>query len=171
MIQVGCPLPFPARRIFGLPVCLPQIWILVRAWRKIRAKGAQTEMVDQNKSDLFLAPTQELPRAQPGAPGTRSLIVPTPQDEERFREEQEQIREMIASGAPLNHILVSLVLMIERQSADMICSILLLSADDGNHVRHAVAPVCRRITLRLLMAVQLGLSMAHAERPCTVASP
>ncbi|HEX6046461.1 MAG TPA: GAF domain-containing protein, partial [Pyrinomonadaceae bacterium] len=32
-----------------------------------------------------------------------------------------------------------LVLMIESQAPDMVCSILLLS-DDGNHVRHAVAP-------------------------------
>jgi hypothetical protein len=31
------------------------------------------------------------------------------------------------------------VLMIEAQSPEMLCSILLLS-DDGNHVRHAVAP-------------------------------
>ena len=46
---------------------------------------------------------------------------------------------MIAADAPLNEILSNLVLMIESQSPEMLCSILLLS-DDGNHVRHAVAP-------------------------------
>ena len=100
-------------------------------------------MVDQKKSDIFVAPTQELPAIRPG--GTQPAVT-TPgsvparsEDEEKFFKEQEQIREMISGGAPLNDILASLVLMIERQSADMICSILLLS-DDGNHVRHAVAP-------------------------------
>jgi GAF domain-containing protein len=100
-------------------------------------------MVDQKKTDLFVAPTQKLPAVPTGGiqPAiTNPGIVPArSQDEEKFLEEQEQIREMIAGGAPLNDILASLVLMIERQSADMIGSILLLS-DDGNHVRHAVAP-------------------------------
>ena len=49
------------------------------------------------------------------------------------------MQQAIAADAPLSEILSSLVLMIEAQSPDMICSILLLS-DDGNHVRHAVAP-------------------------------
>ena len=61
-------------------------------------------------------------------------MVPTLHGEERFREEQEQIREMIQSGRPLKHILVGLVLMIERQSADIICSIL-LDNGSGNRVR------------------------------------
>src|SRR5687768_12865334 len=46
---------------------------------------------------------------------------------------------MIAANAPLIEILTKLVLMIEGQTPDMVASILLLS-DDGNHVRHAVAP-------------------------------
>jgi hypothetical protein len=46
---------------------------------------------------------------------------------------------MIAADAPLNEILSELLLMIEAQSPEMIASILLLS-DDGNHVKHAVAP-------------------------------
>ena len=46
---------------------------------------------------------------------------------------------MIAANAPLNEILSNLLLMIESQSPEMICSILLIS-DDGNHVKHAVAP-------------------------------
>jgi GAF domain-containing protein len=60
-------------------------------------------------------------------------------DTEQFRAEQKRIEDMIAAEVPLSEILSNLVLMIEAQSPEMICSILLLS-DDGNHVRHAVAP-------------------------------
>src|SRR5258705_2652316 len=60
-------------------------------------------------------------------------------DNGAFPLEQLRIKQMIAANAPLSEILSNLVLMIEAQSPEMICSILLLS-DDGNHVRHAVAP-------------------------------
>jgi GAF domain-containing protein len=75
-----------------------------------------------------LAKTQEFPAV--GSPA---------EDDEQFREAQERIKEMIAANAPLNEILSDLLLMIESQSPEMIGSILLLS-DDGDHVKHAVAP-------------------------------
>ena len=65
----------------------------------------------------------------------RPLVI----DEQKLREGQEKVREMIAANAPLSEILESLVLMIESQSPDMLCSVLLLS-DDGNHMRHGAAP-------------------------------
>lgn len=75
------------------------------------------------------AETQKLP-----------AIKTAPQDDsEEFRAQQEEVRQMIAANAPLIEILTKLVLMIEGQTPDMVASILLLS-DDGNHVRHAVAP-------------------------------
>lgn len=84
-------------------------------------------MAEQKQTDL--AKTQKLP-----------AIVPRTEEEEgRFRAAQKRIQQMIASDAPLNDVLSSLVLMIESQSPEMICSILLLS-EDGNHVKHAVAP-------------------------------
>jgi len=46
---------------------------------------------------------------------------------------------MIAANEPLSEILSNFVLLIEAKSPEMLCSILLFS-DDGNHVRHAVAP-------------------------------
>ncbi len=46
---------------------------------------------------------------------------------------------MIAANAPLDEILKRLVLLIEAQSPEMLCSVLLLS-DDGNHIRHGPAP-------------------------------
>lgn len=75
------------------------------------------------------AKTQELPAIRPSAQ----------EDEEHFRTEQGRILRMIAANVPLSEILSSLVLLIEAQSPEMLCSVLLIS-DDGNHVKHAVAP-------------------------------
>src|SRR6266404_3305814 len=94
-------------------------------------------MADPKQTELVAAKTQELPAVRP-AVAPRD-IVPTAQDDRQFRAEQERIQKMIAADAPLSEILSNLVLMIEAQSPEMLCSILLLSAD-GNHVRHAVAP-------------------------------
>jgi GAF domain-containing protein len=86
-------------------------------------------MADQKRSDLASAPTQELP----------AIGAPAEEDSAKFTAEQKQIEDMINDDTPLIVILSELVLMIEAQSPEMLCSILLLS-DDGNHVRHAVAP-------------------------------
>jgi GAF domain-containing protein len=59
--------------------------------------------------------------------------------EAAFQAGQERVLQMIAANAPLGEILTSLVLLIEAQSPDMLCSVLLLS-DDGNHIRHGAAP-------------------------------
>jgi len=67
------------------------------------------------------------------------VISKAEQDEENFRKGQVRILEMIARNAPLSEILKSLVMLIEAQSPDMLCSVLLLS-DDGNHIRHGAAP-------------------------------
>jgi GAF domain-containing protein len=84
-------------------------------------------MADEKKTELGSAPTQQLP------------AIPAQQDDPKFAAEQQRITDLIDSDAPLHQILSELVLMIEAQSPEMLCSILLLS-DDGNHVRHAVAP-------------------------------
>jgi GAF domain-containing protein len=90
-------------------------------------------MADQKQTELVAAKTQEMPAALP------TVTPPTQKDDRQFCAEQERIMKMIANNAPLSEILSNLVLMIEAQSPEMLCSILLLS-DDGNHVRHAVAP-------------------------------
>ncbi|HSS22478.1 MAG TPA: GAF domain-containing protein [Pyrinomonadaceae bacterium] len=89
-------------------------------------------MADQKQSELAVAKTQELPAVKLDNAATN-------QANEKFIEEQERIKQMIAADAPLSEILTKLVLLIESQSPEMICSILQLS-DDGNHVKHAVAP-------------------------------
>jgi GAF domain-containing protein len=102
------------------------------------AAEENTKMADQKPTEPAAAKTQEMPAMQPaGAPPD---VVPTSrQDDGKFRAEQDRIMRMIASNAPLSDILSNLVLLIEAQSPEMLCSILQLS-DDGNHVRHAVAP-------------------------------
>ena len=81
-------------------------------------------------------------RIEAPAERTQALLrtlSPTHKNEEAFRDGQSRILEMIAAAAPLSEILSSLVLLIEAQSPEMLCSVLLLSAD-GNHIRHGAAP-------------------------------
>jgi GAF domain-containing protein len=89
-------------------------------------------MEDHKQTELAAAKTREMPAAP-------AVTPPVQKDDRKFRAEQERILKMIAADAPLSKILSNLVLMIEAQSPEMLCSILLLS-DDGNHVKHAVAP-------------------------------
>src|SRR5258706_12601772 len=93
-------------------------------------------MDDLNQSELLTEQSE--------APAERTQILPRTlsaahRKEESFREGQNRILEMIAANAPLSEVLKSLVLLIEAQSKEMLCSVLLLS-DDGNHIRHGAAP-------------------------------
>ena len=93
-------------------------------------------MDDLNQSELLTELSE--------APAERTQILSRTfsaahQKEESFREGQNRILEMIAANAPLSEVLKSLVLLIEAQSPEMLCSVLLLS-DDGNHIRHGAAP-------------------------------
>lgn len=81
--------------------------------------------------DKLTAKTQKLPAIKPPPPPK--------EDSAEFLAQQAEVRQMIAANEPLAEILSKLVLMIEAQTPDMFASILLLS-EDGNHVRHAVAP-------------------------------
>jgi len=85
---------------------------------------SRTELMERS-----VATTAELPRIPPAAQT----------GEEHFQAGQGRILEMIAANKPLSEILTSLVLLIEAQSPDMLCSVLLLS-EDGNHIRHGAAP-------------------------------
>ncbi len=65
------------------------------------------------------AQTRELPRVLPD--------ITAQKNEEAFRAGQKKVLEMIAANAPLGEILTSLVLLIEAQTPEMLCSVLLLS--------------------------------------------
>ena len=81
------------------------------------------------KRETELAKTQEM----------AAVRSHSKEDSEQFLAEQAKIEQMIAANAPLQDILSQLLLMIEAESPEMISSILLIS-EDGNHVKHAVAP-------------------------------
>lgn len=84
--------------------------------------------------DATAVKTAPLPRYDPGPFKTSAE-----KQEEDFRLGQSLILQRIAANAPLNEVLTRLVLLIEAQSPDMLCSVLLLS-EDGDHVRHGAAP-------------------------------
>jgi GAF domain-containing protein len=84
--------------------------------------------------DEALEKTARLPRIDSGA-----LKAAHDKKEEEFRLGQSKILQRLAADAPLKEILERLVLLIEAQSPDMLCSVLLLS-EDGDHIRHGAAP-------------------------------
>ena len=84
--------------------------------------------------DATALKTAPLPRYDPPP-----VKPPAEKKEEDFRLGQSQILQRIGANAPLSEVLNRLVLLIEAQSPEMLCSILLLS-DDGDHVRHGAAP-------------------------------
>ena len=93
-------------------------------------------MSDPKDYDLDAAPTLQFsvsPSRTPEATTTARTV------DENFLSEQRRIEKMIVSRAPLKETLTDIVLLIESQVPEMTCSILLLS-QDGDHVKHAVAP-------------------------------
>lgn len=85
--------------------------------------------------DATQAKTAQLPRLQPDIAKTAAAE----KKEDDFRHGQSRVLQMIAANAPLSQILNRLLLLIEAQSPDMLCSVLLLS-EDGDHIRHGAAP-------------------------------
>ena len=84
--------------------------------------------------DATAVKTAPLPRYDPGP-----FKTPAEKKEEEFRLGQSQILQRIAANGPLSEVLKRLVLLIEAQSPEMVCSVLLLS-EDGDHIRHGAAP-------------------------------
>lgn len=99
------------------------------------------ELTEQRKetvqSEKTTAKTQELPRVFPDI--SRKENEDAIPDQAAFQTGQDKVLEMIEANAPLNDVLTNLVLLLEAQSPDMLCSVLLLS-DDGDHIRHGAAP-------------------------------
>src|SRR5262245_16446738 len=95
---------------------------------------SETRSADSRSLDATAAKTAPLPRFDPASQKT-----PAEKKEEEFRLGQSRILQRLAANAPLSEILSRLVLLIESQSPDMLCSVLLLS-EDGEHMRHGAAP-------------------------------
>ena len=94
-------------------------------------KDSNQSEAPTTKLESSFAETQELPRVLPD--------ITAQENEAALEAGQKKVLEMIAAGAPLRDILSSLVLLIEAQSPEMLCSVLLLS-DDGDHIVHGAAP-------------------------------
>jgi GAF domain-containing protein len=88
-------------------------------------------------------PKHSQPASEPIDPAAKTQKLPRLSSDtnngETFEEGQHRILQMIDRNAPLREILNSLVLLIEAQTPEMLCSVLLLSAD-GNHIEHGAAP-------------------------------
>jgi GAF domain-containing protein len=95
-------------------------------------------MDDSNPSE---APTQQLKLSEAMTKEMHGVLShdAAPDEQEALRLGRIKVLEMIAADAPLKEILTKLVLLIEAQLPEMLCSILLLS-DDGNHIKHGAAP-------------------------------
>ena len=72
-----------------------------------------------------------------------------------FRAGQQQVLEMIATGASLDVILSHLVRLVERHSAGMWCSVILLD-DDGVHLRRARRRACRQVYNQAIEGAAIG---------------
>jgi signal transduction protein with GAF and PtsI domain len=96
--------------------------------------SSEVDSSETRALDSTAVKTAPLPRFDRGPSKT-----PAEKKEEAFRLGQSQVLQRIAANAPLSEVLKRLVLLIEAQSPDMLCSVLLLS-DDGEHVRHGAAP-------------------------------
>lgn len=103
--------------------------------------------------DKTLIPNEPLETT--GAKTARLPRLAADKTEEEFRVGQSRTLEMIAANAPLSEILKRLVLLIEAQSPDMLCSVLLLS-DDGDHIRHGAAPSLPEDFIRAIDGAQIG---------------
>lgn len=96
--------------------------------------SSETDSAKTQALDATAVKTAPLPRFDRGP-----IKTPAEKKEENFRLGQSQVLQRIAANAPLNEVLNRLVLLIEAQSPEMLCSVLLLS-DDGEHVRHGAGP-------------------------------
>lgn len=119
-------------------------------------------------------------RAQVARIGDRTLRMTALRDitERKLSEElnktQSKVLEMLTRGEPLDKTLDALLRMIEAQSHEMLCSILLLEPD-GVHVRHAAAPSLPPEYLKGVDGSAIGAcagscgTAAHRRRPVYVA--
>src|SRR6266496_3655560 len=74
---------------------------------------------------------------------------------EQATQTQRQVLEMIAIGKPMLETLEVLLRMTERQSPEMLCSILLLDPD-GIHIRHGAAPSLPPDYLQAINGLTIG---------------
>jgi len=96
--------------------------------------------VERGRADEVARRSEAAPGFEPSAPPVGiSRDVSALWAAEAFQAGQRQVLEMIATGAPLAQVLTLLVHVVEDQCEGIVCSVLLLDADDV-HVRVGAAP-------------------------------
>jgi diguanylate cyclase (GGDEF)-like protein/PAS domain S-box-containing protein len=90
-----------------------------------------------------IAPAMTAPLAEPANQATRLLVG------------QKKILEGIVSGQGLTDLLTAICLLAERETAGMLCSILLLDPD-GVHLRHGAAPSLEFKYSKLIDGLAIG---------------
>ncbi len=83
---------------------------------------------------------------------------------------QKEVLELIATGAPLAVSLTALLCVVEEQSVDMLCSILLLDAD-GIHLRHCAAPSLSPEYCSAIDGVSIGPSVGSCGTAAFLREP
>src|SRR6266496_3974579 len=98
-----------------------------------------------------------VPFTYAGRPAILNLIrdITDRKRAEELTQTQRQVLEMIAIGKPMLETLEVLLRMTERQSPEMLCSILLLDPD-GIHIRHGAAPSLPPDYLQAINGLTIG---------------
>jgi len=89
--------------------------------------------------------------------------------------ERNRTLELIASNAPLDQVLLTIIQGIEQHNTEMVCSILLLD-DEGKHLVHAIAPSLPSFYTAAIDGVAIGDGVgscgtaAFTKKPCLVSN-
>jgi GAF domain-containing protein len=107
----------------------------------------------ENSADTESAKTIELPKNFTSSLKQDPVSAQKAADD--FRAGQNRVLHMIANNVPLAEVLTQLVLLMEAQSPDMLCSVLLLSSD-GNHIVHGAAPSLPEMYVKAVDGAPIG---------------
>ena len=145
----------------GMPLVTPDghylgtICVIDRVARKLRDEQLKTlEVLSRQTVNLL-----ELRRNLSDRQRIESLLV-----------DQKRILEMIATGAPLNEVLNTLILAIERKSLGMRGSILLVNAQ-GTHLRHGTAPSLDKEYFQIADGLPIGIKQGSCGRAAFLEEP
>ena len=134
--------------------------LLVEHERRIRA-GKPAPLIEARfvrlDGDIRYVEVVTAPISYEGQPAYRVIWrdITEIKQAEALRAGQSRVLEMIATSAPLEDILTSLMHLIESQAEGMLCSVLLLD-EDGLHMRHGAAPSLPEAYIRALDGVPIG---------------
>ena len=164
-----------AERLLGFPVerwiSEPNFWkdhihpedrewainFCVTAANEKRDHDFEYRMIAANSRTVWLRDIVNVVVEQDRAVKLRGIMVEITEHKkaEVLRTGQSRILEMIATSAPLEDTLTSLIYLIESQSEGMLCSVLLLD-EGGRHLYHGAAPSLPEAFTRAIDGAAIG---------------